>query len=422
MQHASIKIDKSAVYYLPVSKEKHTNSLGKRILWISFLVLDITLHKTSRIEILRQLAKRGCDVYLIAMESKQKYQLKNSGIQTISIPLRNKRPISSAFYVLTLLFFLPLYVARIRPDFVIIEPDEQFFSFIPTLLLFPFRRFKVVLDIRSTPVEILGLRGYLKTFRFDVCVRVAKKLFDGITIITPLMKKEVCERFDINPDRVGVWTSGVCTTLFNPKNNVSESMKLKRKLGLSGKFIVFYHGGLDTVRGLIETIEAMKILKSAYPNVVFFLLGTGPEVPMLKDLIKREELQNKVIIYNPVDYEEVPKFIGMSDVCVDPLPNYPIWRFQCPLKLLEYLAMGKTVIISDIPAHRLIVGEEKCGIYLSLVNPTEIEKSIIYAYHSKEKLGEWGKTGRRIVAERYTWEKVARDLENYLLSIEDRTD
>ena len=396
-----------------VSKEKNTNARRKRILWISSIVLDITLHKTSRIEILRHLAKRGCDVYLVAMQSKQKYQLKNSGIQIISIPLRNKRPISSAVYLLTLLFFLPLYIARIRPDFVIIESSEPFFSFIPTLLLFPFRRFKVVLDIRSTPVS----RDPVKTFCFDLYVCVAKKLFDGITIITPLMKKEVCKRFDINPDKVGVWTSGVSTTLFNPENYISESMELKRKLGLSGKFIVFYHGAFGATRGLTETIKAIKILKSAYPNIAFLLLGTGSIVPMLKDWIQSEELQNEVIIHNPVDYAEVPKYIGMSDVCVVPLPNHPYWRFQCPLKLLEYLAMEKVVIVTDIPAHRLIIGEEKCGIYTSSVKPTEIEKSIVYAYHNKENFKEWGKTGRRLIEEKYTWEKVARDLENYLLSI-----
>lgn len=397
----------------------NTNLRAKKIVWISFLVLDIHLHKTSQIEILRNLAKRGWDVYLVAMQSKQRYQLKNSGIQIISIPLRNKRPISSALYVLTLLFFLPLYIARMRPDFVMIEPNEQFFSFIPTLLLFPFRRFKVVLDIRSAPVarDTVGVRGCLKTFRFDVCVCVAKKLFDGITIITPLMKEEVCRRLDINPDRVGVWTSGVSNTLFNPKNYVSESMELKRKLGLTGKFIVFYHGAISATRGLTETIKAIKILKSAYPTIAFFLLGTGSIVPMLKDWIQSEKLQNKVIIHNPVDYGEVPKYIGMSDVCIVPLPNHPYWRFQCPLKLLEYLAMEKVVIVTDIPAHRLIVGEEKCGIYISSVKPTEIQKSIVYAYHNRENMKEWGRTGRRLIEEKYTWEKVARDLEHYLLSL-----
>jgi len=91
-----------------------------------------------------------------------------------------------------------------------------------------------------------------------------------------------------------------------------------------------------------------------------------------------------------------------------------------PLKLLEYLAMKKVVIVTDILAHRLVVGTEKCGIYVSSVKPTEIAKSIMYAYRNREKLEEWGAAGRTIIDEKYSWEKVAKDLESYLLSLDDR--
>jgi glycosyltransferase involved in cell wall biosynthesis len=84
--------------------------------------------------------------------------------------------------------------------------------------------------------------------------------------------------------------------------------------------------------------------------------------------------------------------------------------------------MEKVVVLTDIPAHRAVIDKAKCGIYVSSVKPMEIAKAIEYAYFNKENLGEWGKIGRKIVEEEYTWEKVARDLENYLLSIDDRAD
>jgi glycosyltransferase involved in cell wall biosynthesis len=151
--------------------------------------------------------------------------------------------------------------------------------------------------------------------------------------------------------------------------------------------------------------------------VVLFLLGKGPAVSLLKYVVQKEGLQEYVVIHDPVDYKEVPKFIEMSDVCIVPLPDHPYWRFQCPLNLLEYLAMEKVVIVTDIPANRSIVGDEKCGIYISSIVPVDIAKSMVYAYENKEKLAKWGKSGRAIVDKKYTWEKVAGSLENYLLSI-----
>ena len=168
---------------------------------------------------------------------------------------------------------------------------------------------------------------------------------------------------------------------------------------------------------LIETINAIKILRRKHPNIVFFLLGTGPIVAMLKLLIRRDALEDNVIISNPVNQSEVPNFIGMCDVSILPLPDHPYWRYQSPLKLLEYLAMEKVVILTDLPAHRAVIGKAKCGIYVSSIKPREIAEAIEYAYSKKENLEEWGRIGREIVIERFTWEKVVKDLENYLLSI-----
>jgi glycosyltransferase involved in cell wall biosynthesis len=393
------------------------NSKRKSILWVSFTILDMFLHKTALLGITGQLADLGHNTFVIAVRSRNVSRVNDSKIRITTVPLRYVPIISPLMFTITVIFMLPVSIVLARPDVVIVEPDIYVLGFLPVIPFFRLRKTKLVLDIRSIPVEIVGLRGFLQDFSFSVAVLIAKKLFDGITIITPSMKKEVCNDFDLNPEKVGVWTSGVSDSLFNPENLVSESMELKRKFGLTGEFVVFYHGVFSPTRGLIETIDALKILLPKYPNIVFFLLGTGPLASELSALIQTEGLQENVIIHDPVDQIEVPKFISMCDVGIVPLPDHPYWRFQSPLKLLEYLAMEKVVILTDIPAHRSVIGEAKCGVYISAANPMEIAKAMEYVYLNKDSLKERGKIGREIVKREYTWEKVARSLENYLLSI-----
>jgi len=43
-------------------------------------------------------------------------------------------------------------------------------------------------------------------------------------------------------------------------------------------------------------------------------------------------------------------------------------------------------------------------------------RMIVIRGENKDKLEEWGKVGRTIIQERYTWEKIAGDFEDYLLS------
>lgn len=141
------------------------------------------------------------------------------------------------------------------------------------------------------------------------------------------------------------------------------------------------------------------------------------DVSFLKNAIRELGAQDAVVMHGTVDYEDVPKYIAMSDVGLVPLPDIPDWRNQCPLKLLEYLAMKRTVILTDIPANRNIVGQEKCGIYVPSCDPAEIAKAMEFAYKNREKLEEWGESGRKIIEQEYNWDKKAKDMEDYLKKV-----
>ncbi len=396
-----------------LNEDKQSNYLKKRIIWVTFLVLDAQLHKTSQFEILGHLAKKGYNTTLIAIQSKSKFLKKKKQVSVMAIPLRNIPIITSFVYSILVFLFLPLYTIFSKPDFIITQPTIPITSFISTFPISRLKRIKILLDIRTVPVQT-GFRGFLHDFLFSTSILAAKQFFDGITIITSSMKEELCRKYNLAPELIGVWSSGVSPSLFNPEIWVPYGLKIRDRLGLKRKFVVFYHGALSPNRGLVETVEAIKLIRRQYPEVVLFLLGSGPLVPVLKGLVEINNLTSNVIIHDRVDYEDVPKYISMIDVGIIPLPDMHYWRSQSPLKLLEYLAMEKVVVHSDIPAHRDIIGKETCGIYISNINPAEIAKSIIYALHNKGKLKNWGKIGRNIILDGYTWQNVASELESYM--------
>jgi glycosyltransferase involved in cell wall biosynthesis len=80
--------------------------------------------------------------------------------------------------------------------------------------------------------------------------------------------------------------------------------------------------------------------------------------------------------------------------------------------------MEKVVILTDMAAHRYIVGDESCGIYIPSNEPMEIVKAIEFAFENRITLEERGKIGREIVNKQYSWSRIAESLENYLRSIE----
>ncbi|MCX6648711.1 MAG: glycosyltransferase [Candidatus Bathyarchaeota archaeon] len=381
----------------------------KTIVWVSPLILDVHIHKTSRIEMLQSLARHNNKVFLIGSYSRKK-PIETSLIRTISIPLRQMPAFSASAYALLLTLYLPLLFLKLKPDIVIVEPNPTVLSLCTTFFLPRSRRPKIVLDIRSTPVVIVGVGGYMKNAFFSISLKIAKRFFQGITIITLSMKKDVCKRFNVNPRSVGIWTSGVSTTAFNVKNYSKKDMQ--KILGLENRFVVFYHGAFAKNRGITETIQAVDLLRNKCPDLVLFLLGNVPT--SVKSLISKLNLQKMVIAHDVVPYSEVPRFISLCDVGIVPLPDEPDWRYQCPLNLLEYLSMKKVVIATDIPANRDVLGECRCGIYTSSTNPKGIAKAIEYASENRKLLEDWGIYGRMLMEEKYSWMKVAEDFEDYL--------
>jgi glycosyltransferase involved in cell wall biosynthesis len=398
---------------------KNITPKAKSILWINNTLLDISINKGASLSILEEFSNLGYRASLTSARTTNSFQTNKIKGKVILIPLKRIPLILPLMFGIINFFLIPLYILKNSPNYVIMEPNVHVIFMLPSVIVAKLKKVKMVLDVRTVPVETIGFRGFMEKFWFFVSVVTAKRLFDGMTIITPLMKQEVCSKFSIDPTKVGVWTSGVSPTLFSSDSGELKSSELKKELGLSGKFIVFYHGIFTASRGLGETIEAVKLLKPIHPDIVFFLLGNGPIAGALKSQVQKDSLQENVIIHSQVEPSEVPRFINFSDVCIVPLPNNIYWRFQNPLKLLEYLAMKKVVILSDIPAHRLVAKNEECAIYLSTVTPTNIAKSIKYAYDNRSKLSGWGNIGRDIIENGYTWEKVARDLEAYLLSIDE---
>ena len=71
----------------------------KKILWVSNLILDVHLYKTSQIEILRELAKRGHKIALFALHSSNKNLNGLENVNVISIPLRYISSLSTTAYI-----------------------------------------------------------------------------------------------------------------------------------------------------------------------------------------------------------------------------------------------------------------------------------------------------------------------------------
>ena len=387
----------------------------KKILWIADKYIDTSIDRATWIETVKHLVHMGYDITLLTLARKRKlYYGIRPHIHYMAY-LRIRYLGFFTFY-LFLIFYLGYYLFIKRKEVVILHPASCLAA-LPFVLLRKIGLLKTrwILDIRTIPVEQSGFTAQLNRRIFHSAVTIARLFFDSITVITPFMREWLSKTYGLNGKKIGIWTSGVSIETFNPENCDQDALvHLRKTFGLVNKFVIMYHGILKIERGLQETLKALKIfVNNGHPDCVLFLLGDGADRYKLKKLIHSYRLDGHVIIHGPVPYEQVPVFLMASDVGILPFPFVDCWRVSSPIKLMEYLAMGKPVIVTEMEAHRHVIGDHAAGFFVKSNHPEELIKGISESYLKRKYLPILGEMGRDIVAQRYTWEKQALELSHY---------
>jgi len=335
-----------------------------------------------------------------------KYPQFSPKLRTKELIVIKRFPFVAISFHLQILLFSLYWLFAIRPDLVITHPVTALFL-LPSILVAKILKLKVkfVLDIRTLPVRFINLNDTIKNSLVSASIRAGKLFFDGITTITPALQRQIAERYNIDPQKIGIWMSGVNINLFHP-----QKMKTKS----SDKFSIMYHGALAANRGIIETIQAMVEVKKKLSDVRLFILGKGLEVHKMKKLIDELNLNGAVQFHDPVDYYEIPNYIRDHDVGIIPLPDELCWRVSSPLKLTEYLAMEKPVIVSPIEAHTSFLSDCPAAIFIKSTRPEDIAAGIMEAYTKREQLPSLGKEGRKFIMNNFTWDHQATNLEKFI--------
>jgi glycosyltransferase involved in cell wall biosynthesis len=278
-----------------------------------------------------------------------------------------------------------------------------------------------VYDMRTVPVEYAESRANVVENLFARKVRFANRFYQGISVITEEMRKYVHNRYVHFNKPVGIWESGVDLGMFRP---LPKNLRLKRALGFNDNdFICFYHGALSDRRGVIELVESFRILQPLQIGIKLFLLGRGMSQERLQELIKNLRLEDTVKIHDWVDYESVSDYISIADLCIVPLPDIDWWRVSSPLKLMEYIACGKNILLTNIVAHTHVVGSSSGYFWVHDATAEAFASGITEAYHSftadSVRYYERGMTEREKLVDRISWEARAQSLLGYLVQLKE---
>lgn len=228
--------------------------------------------------------------------------------------------------------------------------------------------FDVIHTFSAAPIFVL--RGFLaKLFaRKSVLVHTMKSysrnkwgrkfywllnLADAITVPTKVFAEKLISD-GVKKEKINVINSHIDTNKFIP----TDKDELKKKLGYTGKKVIFYYGAMWDLKGSDYLVESILKVVQNNPEVFFVFAPRNIDwrIENYQKRIKEMGVEKYCeFILRDVKIED---YVAMADMVVLPYPNL-IGTEGNPSCMLEAMACKTPVITTDLPELREIAEPEE---------------------------------------------------------------
>lgn len=184
--------------------------------------------------------------------------------------------------------------------------------------------------------------------------------------------------------------------------DIKTFSKMTMPLGVSFLLIA----RLIREKGIIEYVQAARIVRRVFPNVLFRIAGWIDEHP---NSIRQADLQrwsDEGLVQYLGKLDDVRPALGACSVYV--LPS--LFREGTPRSVLEAMATGRPIITTDVPGCRETVLNGKNGYLVPPGDVNALVQSMISFIEKPDRLSEMGEFSRRIAEEKYDVRKVNREI------------
>lgn len=179
-------------------------------------------------------------------------------------------------------------------------------------------------------------------FNFNpACFKTIRKA--DIILVSNIETYNLVKKF--NPRKVEICLDTIISNKHFPINNLERNIdKTEIKLLWVGRFL--------PRKGLLLTIEVMKELKK-YQNIKLTIVGDGPMMNYVRELIGKYELSSTVELIGRIPYDAVKNYYQTHDVFF-----YTSLRESGGVQLIEAMSFGLPIVTIDLHGQGQIVNEQ----------------------------------------------------------------
>ena len=270
-----------------------------------------------------------------------------------------------------------------------------------------------------TPLSLIGLLGLHKTtnsldyYLFGLMERSSIKNSTIINSPSKALSGLVKKEFKIDRD---------IEIIYNPIDTVKFKPEEKTDLSKNGKIRVLYVGGLTDRKGAHILAQSIPKILEKNDSIEFTIIGNDAKgingfnsmIDYMNDIFNRNGVQDKVILKDPIPYDELPKIYNNADISV-----VPSLYDNSPYTCLEAMSCGLPVVGTSAGGMPEYIDDGQNGLIIPPEDADALVAAVVRLAEDKDRLAEFGKSARDKSVREFKRETVAEKItELYLEAME----
>ena len=276
--------------------------------------------------------------------------------------------------------------------------------FLIALVLRPFGA-RFVFDHHDLVPELFASRypGRRALYWLTFAERLTFACADAVISTNESYRRVAIERGKIDPDRVAVVRSAPDLSRFIAR---VPDVGLRR-----GKpYLLAYLGVMGQQDGVDYALRAVQSLRDEVGRDDFHcvFMGTGDAFDEMVALSEQLGLADIVDFPGWADDEFILRCLSTADVCLSPDPMSPFNDASTMNKIVEYMAMGRSIVTFDLTEARVSAGD--AADYVPANDERAFAKAVDALLNDPGRRREMGDLGRHRVERELSWDASRRTL------------
>jgi phosphatidylinositol alpha-1,6-mannosyltransferase len=206
----------------------------------------------------------------------------------------------------------------------------------------------------------------------------------------------------VRDERVRVVGYGVDPARFRP----TDVSMLKTRLGVGQRPLLVTISRLVSRKGIDTVIRALSRVRARVPDVLYVIVGDGPDRTRLQALAEREGVAEAVRFAGPVPDAELPLWFSLGDMFVMPSRSDGPDVEGFGIVFLEASASGRPVVASRAGGIPDAVADGVSGLLVPPDDPARLAERILELLSDPARAADLGRRGRERVLAEFTWQAI----------------